>query len=97
MGGGTGLDFASFIKFLVMLACHTLSKTPENASAYNTMESKIDVMLKKWEFGSLTKLVNLHKTIRTMSHSSNQNSGLISSGSSVASNNAGPQNFARTR
>lgn len=47
-------------------------------------------MLRKWEFGSLTKLVNLHKTIRTMS-----NSGLASSGNSVTSN-AGPA-LGRTR
>jgi hypothetical protein len=37
-GGGTGLDFPSFLKFLVMIAYHALSKTNSFSSLYSTIE-----------------------------------------------------------
>lgn len=37
-GGGTGLDFPSFLKFLVMIAYHALSKTNAFSSLYSTIE-----------------------------------------------------------
>lgn len=37
-GGGTGLDFTSFLKFLVMISYHALSKTNNYSSLYNTIE-----------------------------------------------------------
>jgi hypothetical protein len=37
-GGGTGLDFTCFLKFLVMIAYHALSKTNSFSSMYSTIE-----------------------------------------------------------
>jgi hypothetical protein len=37
-GGGTGLDFPCFLKFLVMIAYHALSKTNSFSSLYSTIE-----------------------------------------------------------
>lgn len=37
-GGGTGLDFGSFLKFLVMISYHALSKTNNYSSLYSTIE-----------------------------------------------------------
>jgi hypothetical protein len=40
-GGGTGLDFPSFLKFLVMISYHALSKTSSYSSLYSTMEVRL--------------------------------------------------------
>lgn len=55
-GGGTGLDFCTFLKFLVMLVYHALSKTNSYSTMYNSMEAKVEVMLFKWGLAESTKL-----------------------------------------
>lgn len=55
-GGGVGLDFVNFLKFLVMLACHALSKTTKFSTAYQTIEAKVEVMLFSWGFADGLKL-----------------------------------------
>lgn len=55
-GGGMSLDFSGFIKYMVMLCLHALSKTGEFSSMYATVESKLEVMLFKWGLADTLKL-----------------------------------------
>ncbi|KAJ1434298.1 hypothetical protein B484DRAFT_292878 [Ochromonadaceae sp. CCMP2298] len=55
-GGGTGLDFTSFLKFLVLVAYHALSKTSSYSSTYATMEAKVEALLVRWGLGDGVKL-----------------------------------------
>ena len=55
VGAGSGLDFCHFLKYLVMIVYHSISKTKAYSSVYNTMESKVEVMLYKWGFADPTK------------------------------------------
>lgn len=66
-GGGTGLDFTSFLKFLVMIAYHALSKTNNYSSLYSTIEAKVDVMLFKWALADPLKLQVVSNALRASS------------------------------
>lgn len=63
-GGGTGLDFPCFLKFLVMIAYHALSKTNAFSSLYATIEAKVEVMLFKWALADSMKLQVVTGTLR---------------------------------
>lgn len=43
-GGGTGLDFIGFLKFLVMVSYHSLTKTNAYSSMYHTIEVRIYIL-----------------------------------------------------
>jgi hypothetical protein len=49
-GGGTGLDFAHFLKFLVMISYHALSKTNAYSSMYSTIEVSFTFFVGKYFF-----------------------------------------------
>jgi len=47
-GGGSAIEFSSFLRLLIMVAIFTLSKTDLLATHYSTTEAKLDVLLYKW-------------------------------------------------
>lgn len=47
-GGGSGLDFEHFLKYLVMMAYHCFSKTKSFSTMYGSIEAKVEAMLHKW-------------------------------------------------
>lgn len=55
-GGGVGIDFIHFVKYLVMVSIFALSKATTLNSLYGTNEAKIDVMLMKWGLADKLKL-----------------------------------------
>lgn len=53
----------SFLKFLVMCACHSLSKTAAYSTMYNTPEAKVEVLLFKWGFADAMKLGVVNRAV----------------------------------
>ena len=63
-GGGNGLDFVSFIKFMVLVAVLSLSKTSSFSALYSTVEAKVSVMLEKWGLADGLKLQVVKNNLR---------------------------------
>eukprot|EP00602_Paraphysomonas_sp_CaronLab_P008689 CAMPEP_0185036454 /NCGR_PEP_ID=MMETSP1103-20130426/29487_1 /TAXON_ID=36769 /ORGANISM="Paraphysomonas bandaiensis, Strain Caron Lab Isolate" /LENGTH=592 /DNA_ID=CAMNT_0027573995 /DNA_START=456 /DNA_END=2234 /DNA_ORIENTATION=+ len=54
--GKEGITYVNFLKLLVMIAIHCLSKTSAFNSLYTTVKSKVDVMLFNWGFAEPLKI-----------------------------------------
>jgi hypothetical protein len=63
VGGGGGLDFAHFVKLLILLAMHCNSKHANLATAYPTPAAKVECMLFNWGLGDPAKLIHLSKRL----------------------------------
>jgi len=64
VGGGSGLDFANFIKLMVLIAVISLSTASSFSSLYSSYESRIEVMLFKWGLSEPLKLQLLKQNLR---------------------------------
>jgi len=64
VGGGSGLDFANFIKLMVLIAVVSLSTASSFSSLYSSYESRVEVMLFKWGLSEPLKLQLLKSNLR---------------------------------
>lgn len=62
--GGSVLDFAHFVRFLVGLALYTITRNAAMSAEYNSMDAKVDVMLTKWGLGDRSKMSVLKSKLR---------------------------------